>query len=127
MFEKVLPRRLNRWLAVHITRGVGTMYCAYAFVLLTLVSAPAAFSSGSSVLIVSWISQTFLQLVFLPILAVGQAVLSEAGDVRAKAVYDDVTAILAELQAIQEHMGVQDTVLTASHSMLTAANERLAP
>ena len=32
--------RLNRYLAVKITEGVGTMWCAYAFAALALVSLP---------------------------------------------------------------------------------------
>ena len=64
--------RFNQWFAVKITTGVGTMWCAYAFAALALVSLPSAIASGSAVTLVSWISQTFLQLVLLSvIIAVG--------------------------------------------------------
>src|SRR5260370_20004182 len=59
--------RFNRWLAVRVTNGVGTMWCAYAFAALALVSLPAAILSGNPVVLVSWISQPFLQLVLLSI------------------------------------------------------------
>jgi hypothetical protein len=76
---------VNKWLAVKITRGVGTMWCAYAFALIALVSLPAAIHSHDPVIVVSWLSQTFLQLVLLSIIIVGQNVLAEANDQRAEA------------------------------------------
>ena len=45
--------RFNAWLAVKITEGVGTMWCAYAFGALALVSLPGALASGNPVIIVS--------------------------------------------------------------------------
>ena len=95
----VMPRgtpiaRFNTWLAVKVTKGVGTMWCAYAFAALALVSLPAAIMSGNAVLIVSWISQTFLQLVLLSIIIVGQNVLAAASDKRAEATYQDADAVL---------------------------------
>lgn len=77
-------QRVNKWLAVQITEGVGTMWCAYAFTALALVSLPAAIRSHDPVIIVQWISQTFLQLVLLSIIIVGQQVLAEASDQRAE-------------------------------------------
>jgi hypothetical protein len=76
---------VNSWLAVKITQGVGTMWCAYAFALITLVSLPAAIRTRDPVIMVSWLSQTFLQLVLLSIIIVGQNVLAEANDHRAEA------------------------------------------
>lgn len=64
-----------RWhekLAVRITTFVGSMVCALIFCLISLVSLPAALASKDIVVIVSWIAQTFLQLVLLSIIMVGQ-------------------------------------------------------
>ncbi len=55
---------------------VSTMWCAYAFAAIALVSLPGAIKSGSTVVIVGWIAQTFLQLVLLSIIMVGQNVSS---------------------------------------------------
>jgi hypothetical protein len=52
------------------------MWCAYAFALLALLSLPAAIRSGDLIIIVAWIAQTFLQLVLLSIIMVGQEVQS---------------------------------------------------
>jgi len=44
--------RFNAWLAVKVTKGVGTMWCAYVFAALALVSLPSAIASGSPVVLV---------------------------------------------------------------------------
>ena len=71
--------RFNDLLAVTITNIVGTMWCAYAFACLALISLPAAISAGTPSL-VSWIAQTFLQLVLLSIIMVGQKVVAAKSD-----------------------------------------------
>lgn len=58
--------------AVFITSAVGTMWCAIAFALLALSSLPS--SLGSVRDFVQWLSTTFLQLVLLSIIMVGQRV-----------------------------------------------------
>jgi len=100
--------RFNTWLAVKVTNGVGTMWCAYAFAALALVSLPAAILSGNPVVLVSWISQTFLQLVLLSIIIVGQNVLAAASDKRAEATYEDADAVLHTALQIQDHLAAQD-------------------
>ena len=70
-------KRFNNWLAQKITDAVATMWCAYAFSMLALISLPAAISSHDIVIIVAWIAQTFLQLVLLSIILVGQKLQDE--------------------------------------------------
>jgi hypothetical protein len=89
------------------------MWCAYAFAALAIVSLPSAINSGSAVVLVSWISQTFLQLVLLSVIIVGQNVLAAAADKRSEATYNDADAVLHEAVKIQEHLAVQDKVLDA--------------
>jgi hypothetical protein len=86
----------NAKLAVIITSGVGTMACAYAFAALALVSLPDAINNGKAALI-SWIAQTFLQLVLLSIIMVGQRVQSATSDARAVKEFQDTEAILDRL------------------------------
>ncbi|MBV8160928.1 MAG: hypothetical protein JO265_08400 [Acidimicrobiia bacterium] len=104
-------QRFNSALAVKITEGVGTMWCAYAFAALAFVSLPAAIRSGDAVTLVSWISQTFLQLVLLSIIIVGQNVLAAAADKRSEATYEDADAVLHTAMAIQQHLASQDAEL----------------
>ena len=85
--------RFNARLAVGITKSVGSMWCAYIFVLLALISFPAAITSGNVITIVSWIAQTFLQLVLLPIIIVGQNISSAASDKRAESDHKTLLAI----------------------------------
>ncbi len=111
-----LPRgtaadRFNAWFAVKVTNGVGTMWCAYAFAAIALVSLPSAIASHSAVTLVSWVSQTFLQLVLLSVIIVGQNVLAAAAARRAEATYNDADAVLHEAVKIQEHLAAQDMVI----------------
>ena len=85
--------RFNTRVAVAITRSVGSMWCAYAFALLALISLPAAIASHSAIIIVAWIAQTFLQLVLLPIIIVGQNVQAAASDARAESDHETLIAI----------------------------------
>ncbi len=63
------------------------------------------------IIIVAWIAQTFLQLVLLPIIIVGQNVQAVAADARSQATYDDAVAVLEEAKQIQQHLAAQDAVL----------------
>ena len=103
--------RFNARFAVKVTNGVGTMWCAYAFAIIALVSLPQAISSHNAVTLVSWVSQTFLQLVLLSVIIVGQNVLAAAADKRSEATYNDADAVLHEAVKIQEHLLAQDQVL----------------
>lgn len=76
--------RINTRLALGITKIVGSMWCAYIFAFLALISLPAAIKSHDPIIIVAWIAQTFLQLVLLPIIIVGQNVQAAASDARAE-------------------------------------------
>jgi hypothetical protein len=102
--------RFNSLLAIKITGAVGTMWCAYAFAVLALVSLPAAIGGGTPTLI-SWIAQTFLQLVLLSIIIVGQKVAGDASDKRAIDTYNDAEAILQEAMQLQQHLAAQDALL----------------
>jgi hypothetical protein len=100
-----LAGRFNTWLAVRITRTVGSMWIAYLFACIALISLPAALRSGDVIVIVSWVAQTFLQLVLLPIIIVGQNVIQAANDARAEADHETLTAIhrlTIEVHAINE-------------------------
>jgi len=83
----------NGWLAVKITNTVGTMWCAYAFAAIALISLPEAIKGGTATL-VAWIAQTFLQLVLLSIIMVGQKVAAAASDKQAYQTYKDAEALL---------------------------------
>ena len=85
--------RFNTWLAVRITKTVGTMWIAYLFAAIALISLPAALHTGDTIIIVAWVAQTFFQLVLLPIIIVGQNVIQAANDARAEADHETLSAV----------------------------------
>jgi hypothetical protein len=87
------------------------MWCAYIFTLIALISLPSAIASGQAIVIVAWIAQTFIQLVLLPIIIVGQNIQGKAADKRSEQTYNDAEAILSECLQLQAHLQAQDTVL----------------
>ena len=104
--------RINTRLAVGITRVVGSMWCAYVFALLALISLPAAISSHSPLVIVAWIAQTFLQLVLLPIIIVGQNVQAAASDARAESDHTTLMAIHTLTAEVHDIAQQQTKILT---------------
>jgi hypothetical protein len=88
-----LVGRINTRLAVTITKVVGSMWCAYIFALLALISLPAVIATQNAMDIVAWVAQTFLQLVLLPIIIVGQNVQAAASDARAESDHETLIAI----------------------------------
>ena len=109
--EKARVIGVNERIGLWVTKRVGTMWAAYAFFGLTLVSLPAALASGNAIVIISWIAQTFLQLVLLPIIIVGQNIQASSSEERAIATYEDAGAILEEAKEIQAHLAEQDKAL----------------
>jgi len=83
---------MNAKIAVFITSVVGTMWCAYIFTIISLLGLPAALKPGGEG-IIAWIAQTFLQLVLLSVIMVGQNVQSMAADARASKTFDDAETI----------------------------------
>jgi hypothetical protein len=105
---------------VRITKMVGSMWCAYLFAAFDLLSLPAAIKGGISS-IVAWVAQTFLQLVLLSIIMVGQNVQSAAADKRSEDTYLDAEAVLQEAMQIQAHLTAQDAAIMAIASKVGVA------
>lgn len=103
--------RINTHMAVGITKLVGSMWCAYLFALIALISLPAAISSHNAIIIVSWIAQTFLQLVLLPIIIVGQNVQAAASDARAESDHETLLAIHTLTSEVHEIANRQTEML----------------
>jgi hypothetical protein len=104
--------RFNTKLALIVTKVVGSMWCAYAFAALDFISLPSAINAGTAA-IISWIAQTFLQLVLLSIIMVGQNVQADAADARSEATFKDAEMLLHGQEQVAEHMAAQDLVLKA--------------
>jgi len=86
-------REFNKKVALFVTERVGTMSCAYLFAAIALVSLPEALSSEDPLEIVSWVAETFLQLVLLSIIIVGQNIQSEIAEEQAQTDRETLIAI----------------------------------
>ena len=93
--------------AVFITSIVGTMWCAIAFTLLALVSLPDAIRGGKATMI-SWVAQTFLQLVLLSVIMVGQNLQNKHSEARAEADFDVNVKAELEIETILQHLENQN-------------------
>lgn len=108
-------QKFNNSLALKITNGVGSMWSAYLFAILSLCSLPAIIVlvdpsvrhdfpkfiiAASLITLIAWISQNFLQLVLLPVIMVGQNVIQTHQEAKAEADHRTLT-YLANLQEEQ--------------------------
>ena len=119
-YLRPLQRRENRFnesLAIHITKLVGTMWCAYAFAILAFISLPAAIRGGTATLI-SWIAQTFLQLVLLSIIMVGQNIAAKKSDRQLEQTYRDSEELLKINAAMQELLERNTTLTSEIHEVV---------
>ena len=90
----------NRYIAEKITAGVATMWCAYLFAIITLISLPNAIRSNDTLVIISWVAQTFLQLVLLSIIMVGQKSSSAKLEQTINETHDATLVELVELKVL---------------------------
>lgn len=115
--------RFNKWVAIKVTTGVGSMTCAYVFSMVALLSLPAILSQfyvfhstfpnwlvkASLIALVSWVAQTYIQLVLLSVIIVGQNIQSAASDARAAKTFEDTERAL-DLLNLETQGGLRDAV-----------------
>jgi hypothetical protein len=120
-----LYARLNKKVALAVTKFVGSMTCAWIFCVLSLASLPAVLTiafnlhifphwlvAAGLIALVAWIAQTFLQLVLLSIIIVGSNLGQAANDARAAKQFEDTEVIVDRLnletqgglQVIEDHL-----------------------
>lgn len=107
----------NGRLAVLLTNSVGTMWCAYLFAIIALISLPAAIQGGTATLI-AWIAQTFLQLVLLSVIMVGQKVAASASDKQALQTYKDAEALLKIQDEVHKLIKINNELTTEIHKFV---------
>jgi hypothetical protein len=85
------------------------MWCAYFFAIIALISLPAAIASHNVFILISWIAQTFLQLVLLSVIMVGQDIQSRKSEERTEKTLEHITRennrILHELKELLREKG----------------------
>ena len=119
------PGGFNGKVALRLTALVGTMQAAYLFGILALIALPGVLGLSllpdRSLLIVAWVSQTFIQLVMLAVLQLGQNLQAAGADKRAEATYLDAEAVLHEILSAQDHLLAQDELIKGTQSAILAA------
>ncbi len=106
----------NMKIAVAITKGLGTMICAYIFAILAIIGFPGFGATPTQY--VQWVSQTFIQLVALSVLAVGQQVLSKQGELMAEEQFHTTMSSYHDIEQIMQHLCAQDAELLRHTKML---------
>lgn len=114
--------QFNKALGARITQMVGTMWCAYVFAAIALLSLPSAIASHSLLVIVAWIAQTFLQLVLLSIIMVGQSVSSESVEQK---INETHTASLAEFELAKEARAIAAEEIQDLKAILAALHAKV--
>ena len=111
---------LNTRVAVALTKGVGTMWTAYAFVVLAVIGLFAILGLLNPIvsLLVAWASQTFLQLVFLPIILVGQNVLGRKAELQSEEQFRTTLSTSHDIEQVMKHLSAQDAELLRQARLL---------
>lgn len=117
---------VNNRIAIILTRSVGSMSTAYSFVVLALIGLFAILGLLPPViaLLVAWLSQTFIQLVLLPVIMVGQNVLNRKAELQAEEQFNTTQKSYHDIEQIMLHLQEQDTELLRQSKMLLALIEK---
>ena len=117
---EVAAAGFNTQLAVWLTEHVGTMWTAYAFAVLAIIGLFAILGLLSPLvaLLVAWVSQTFIQLVLLPIIMVGQNVLGRKSELQADEAYKTTMKSYADIEAVMKHLDEQDGKILALEKLI---------
>lgn len=89
--------------ALSITKMVGTMWCAIIFTIIALIGLPEALSNGTGETI-TWIVQTFLQLVLLSVILAGQNLQNRHSELRADADYENNINVRKDTEILMKRL-----------------------
>ncbi|PBB26575.1 MULTISPECIES: hypothetical protein [unclassified Mesorhizobium] len=96
---------------------------SYVFAGIALISLPAAIQVGVATLI-AWIAQTFLQLVLLSVIMVGQKASVAASDKQAPQTYKDAEALLKIQDEVHRLVEVNNSLTEEIHRTLRRRGRR---
>jgi uncharacterized membrane protein len=101
----------NTRFAILLTKGVGTMVCAYIFAFIAILGFPLLPFGPIATQLVQWTSQTFIQLTMLSVIMVGQAVLGRKAELQSEESYNTTMKVYADIESIMKHLDDQDTLI----------------
>jgi uncharacterized membrane protein len=110
----------NTKLAVWLTEGTGTMWTAYIFTVLAIIGLLGLLNLLPQFffLLATWFSQQFLQLVLLPVIMVGQNVLSRKAELQAEEQFNTTMSTYHDIEQVMQHLSAQDAELLRHAKML---------
>jgi hypothetical protein len=111
---------VNQHVAILLTKGVGTMWTAYVFTLLAIIGLLGILGLLNPVIIllVSWTSQTLIQLVLLPVIMVGQNVLGHHAELMAEEQFKTTQNTYHDIEEVMQHLAAQDAELLKQSHMI---------
>jgi hypothetical protein len=114
---------LNTRVALVLTKGVGSMWTAYLFTVLSIVGLLGLLGllNPFTFLLCTWVSQMFLQLVFLPILSVGQNVLGRKAEIQAEEAFKTTQNTYHDIEQVMAHLSAQDDRIEAMEANILEA------
>lgn len=117
----------NTKLAVLLTKTVGTMPTAYLFVLLAIIGLLGILSIIPPIvaLLVAWTSQTLIQLVLLPVIMVGQNVLSHKQEIQSGETFQTTMKSFHDIEQLMKHMDAQDQELVKQTRLILAQQDQI--
>lgn len=107
---------INDRIAVVLTSSVGTMWCAYGFTILAILGFPGFHATSAQW--VQWISQTFIQLVMLSVIMVGQKVIGRHQEIQSDEQFSTTQKIYHDIEQIIQHQSAQDKELLIQSKIL---------
>lgn len=108
---------INQKIAITLTKAVGTMICAYIFAILAIIGFPGF--NATPIAYVQWISQTFIQLVMLSVIMVGQSILGRKQELQADEAFHTTISTYHDIEQIMKHLSAQDAeLLRHAHLMV---------
>lgn len=115
---------INDKIAVVLTNGVSTMWCAYGFAIIAIIGFPGFRATPTQW--VQWVSQTLIQLVMLSVIMVGQKVNGRHQERQAEESYQATLKSFHDIEQIMQHLSAQDDELLKQTTMLMSLIERQA-
>ena len=108
-------------IALWVIKQVGTFYFAVFCIILTVMP----FMIPSLMTLVMFISSSFLQLVLLPLIMIGQNLQSLHAEARAEADFEVNTKAEEEIRTILEHLESQNKILLQQNEAMKVQNKNI--
>ena len=118
--EEKAAEGINTAIAIGLTKSVGTMWTAYTFAVIAVIGLFAILNLLTPIvaLLVAWASQTFIQLVLLPVIMVGQNVLGRKAELQAEEQFNTTIKTYHDIEQIIQHLSAQDAEILKQTHML---------